>query len=225
MKYTTRGGVTVTKETHAADLANANSALVARLDSRMGAFLASNYEYPGRYNRWEFGFVGPPVMIAARGRDMRIAALNARGRVLLSCIDVALESCVEVAAKDRKTDEITLSVKSPDRVFDEEERSRMPSVFSVLRAISHAFQSDEDDRLGLYGAMGYDLAFQFEPIDFQLERPDDQRDLVMFIPDRILMVDHYGQQATEVHYEFAYAGQSTEGLPCEGEDSPYRFGP
>ncbi|MEO0991397.1 MAG: anthranilate synthase component I, partial [Pseudomonadota bacterium] len=26
-------------------------------------------------------------------------------------------------------------------------------------------------------------------------------------------------------YEFAYAGQSTEGLPCEGEDSPYRFGP
>ena len=197
MTYETRGGITVTRSASTVCVATSSQALVAKLDTQMGVFLASNYEYPGRYNRWAFGFVNPPVMIAARGRDMTITALNARGDILLGFIDACLDDCVEIATKARDGRAITLTVKTPDRVFNEEERSRAPSVFSVLRAISDLFGSDQDDSLGLYGALGYDLAFQFEPIDFHLERPADQRDLVMFLPDHVLIVDNYAQEATE----------------------------
>ena len=225
MQYDTRGGIAVTKTTTSADFRNANRDLIAQLDRRKGVWLASNYEYPGRYNRWEFGFMDPPVMIVAKGREMRISALNARGHVLLPAIDRALDDCADVAAKVVAGDDITLTVKTPERVYNEEERSRAPSVFSVLRAISDLFFSDEDESLGLYGAMGYDLTFQFEPIEYTLDRPADQRDLVMFIPDRMLRVDHYGQEASEVTYEFAYEGQSTEGMARDGSDEPYQFGP
>lgn len=225
MIYLTGGGVSVEKETVTADFHTANREMVAKLDHRKGVYLASNYEFPGRYNRWEFGFVDPPVMILSRGRDMQIRALNGRGRILVAAIDHSLGTCPEIASKTATDDGIALVVKTPDRVYNEEERSRAPSVFSVLRVISELFQSDADDRLGLYGALGYDLAFQFEPIDFHLDRPADQRDLVLFIPDRILTVDHYGQAASEIRYEFTWDGQSTKGLPTTGEDDPFQPGP
>ena len=44
---------------------------------------SSNYEYPGRYTRWDTAIIDPPLAISARGRAMRIDALNARGEVLL----------------------------------------------------------------------------------------------------------------------------------------------
>ena len=225
MKYETRGGIVVTKTSAAAPFETANSDLVAKLNHRKGVYLASNYEYPGRYNRWEFGFFDPPVMIEARGRAMKVTALNKRGEILLGFIEGALDACADIAAKQSNGTAIDLTVKTPDRVFNEEERSRAPSVFSVLRVISDVFHSDADESLGLYGAMGYDLAFQFEPITFHLERPDDQRDLVMFIPDRVLIVDNYGQEAIEVHYEFAKGAATTEGVETGGTDEPFQFGP
>ena len=225
MTYSTRGGITVTKTTSTADYATSGAELVARLDSQKGVYLASNYEYPGRYNRWAFGFANPPVMIEAQGREMRIRALNARGKVLVGFINQALTDCADIASQTQAPDGIALTVKTPDRVFNEEERSRAPSVFSILRAISDLFGSDEDESLGLYGAMGYDLAFQFEPIEFHLERPEDQRDLVMFIPDHVLIVDNYAQEATEIRYDFARDGQTTETLAADGTDEAFEFGP
>ena len=225
MTYETRGGITVTRSASTVCIATSSQALVAKLDTQKGVFLASNYEYPGRYNRWAFGFVNPPIMIAARGRDMTITALNARGDILLGFIDACLDGCIEIATKARDGRAITLTVKTPDRVFNEEERSRAPSVFSVLRAISDLFGSDQDDSLGLYGALGYDLAFQFEPIDFHLERPADQRDLVMFLPDHVLIVDNYAQEATELSYDFARDGVTTEGVAGGGAEEPFQNGP
>jgi anthranilate synthase len=84
----------------------------------------------------------------------------------------------------------TLQVAEPTRIFTEEERSRAPTIFTVLRAIVALFKSPEDPNLGLYGAYGYDLAFQFDPVEHKLERPDDQRDVVLYLPDEILVVDH-----------------------------------
>ena len=225
MSYQTRGGITVKRSASNADFGTSSQALVAKLDTQRGVFLASNYEYPGRYNRWAFGFVNPPVMIEARGRAMKISALNARGKVLLGFIDQALESSADLAGKEADGDAISLTIKTPDRVYNEEERSRAPSVFSVLRCISDLFGSDEDESLGLYGAMGYDLAFQFEPIEYHLVRPEDQRDLVMFIPDHVLIVDNYGQEATEITYEFFGDGLSTEGLAGGGVVEPFEQGP
>ena len=91
----------------------------------------------------------------------------------------------------------TGEVRASGERFPEEERSRQPSVFSVLRALVELFASPEDEHLGLYGAFGYDLAFQFEPITLRLARPDDQRDLVLYLPDELLIVDHMRQQSPE----------------------------
>jgi len=55
-------------------------------------------------------------------------------------------------------------------LFPEEERSRQPSVFSVLRALIGEFREEKDSHLGLVGAFGYDLLFQFDPIVKQLPR-------------------------------------------------------
>ncbi|MGO7932311.1 anthranilate synthase component I, partial [Rhizobium ruizarguesonis] len=63
---------------------------------------------------------------------------------------------------------LDLTVKSPDRVVTEEERSKMPTVFTVLRAVTDLLYSQADASLGLYGAFGYDIAFQFDAIDLKL---------------------------------------------------------
>lgn len=41
-----------------------------------------------------------------------------------------------------------------EEYFPEEERSRQPSIFSVIRAIVRTFHSEGDPQLGLYGAFG-----------------------------------------------------------------------
>ena len=81
--------------------------------------------------------------------------------------------------------------------------------------------SSEDQHLGLYGALGYDLAFQFEKIDFVLPREADQRDMVLFLPDSIFIRDHERQEAFVYHYEFNLGSRSTEGLARTGQSPPY----
>ncbi|UPA23600.1 anthranilate synthase [Shinella oryzae] len=209
--YETKGGVTVTRRRRAADYANAISTYVDKLDERRGAVFSSNYEYPGRYTRWDTAVVDPPIGISSFGRAVWIEAYNARGEVLLAFIADRLAAVPELALGARTASRLDLDVKMPDRVFTEEERSKMPTVFTVLRAVTDLFHSDQDANLGLYGAFGYDLAFQFDAIDLKLKRPDDQRDMVLFLPDEILVVDHYAAKAWIDRYDFAKDGQSTEG--------------
>ena len=47
-------------------------------------------EYPGRYSRWHLAYVDPCAEIVARGRRIRVRALNARGEVLLPVLGEAL---------------------------------------------------------------------------------------------------------------------------------------
>src|SRR5205823_2052239 len=105
--------------------------------------------------------------------------------------------------------------------FPEEERSQQPSVFSVIRALRGLFGGAADPHLGLYGAFGYDLAFQFGPIRSRLERPADQRDLVLYLPDEIVVVDHQRHRASRRRYELEAGARSTRGLPREGDSAPY----
>ncbi len=104
-----------------------------------------------------------------------------------------------------------IEVKEAGRIASEEERSRAPTVFSVVRAVVDLFRSSADPSLGLFGAFGYDLAFQFEEIEKKLERPDDNRDVVLFLPDEILVVDHHQAIAWHDRYEYAFDGKSTRG--------------
>ena len=75
-RFVTAGGVTITRQRHDVPYAGAIEAYVDGLNSRRGAVFSSNYEYPGRYTRWDTATIDPPLVISARGRAMRIEALN-----------------------------------------------------------------------------------------------------------------------------------------------------
>ncbi|WP_437618470.1 anthranilate synthase component I [Sorangium sp. So ce1151] len=195
--------------------------IVEALDSHLGVVLASSYEVPGRYTRWDIGFIDPPLVLISRGRDFRFTALNERGRVILPGIDEALRDLDAVVGVERRGDEVVGAVRPPGERVPEELRSRQPSIFSVLRRLIEVFSTPGDPLFGLYGAFAYDLAFQFEPIRLRLERPADQRDLVLYLPDEIVAVDHRRERATRTRYELTCGDRSTDGLPREGAARAY----
>lgn len=120
---------------------------------------------------------------------------------------------------------IEATVVPPSEVgsFSEEDRSRQPSLFSVVRALVDLFGYQGGDRqLGLYGAFGYDLTFQFEPISLAQERDPEQRDLLLYLPDNIVVVDQDKRDAWKVSYEFEVDGQSTTGIAREGTKIDFR---
>ena len=87
--YETAGGIRVHRTVEDIAGAGAIEPVIAALDSHRGVLLASSYEYPGRYTRWDMGFVNPPLVLSARERQFRVDALNDRGRVLLPAIATA----------------------------------------------------------------------------------------------------------------------------------------
>jgi anthranilate synthase len=221
-RFVTTGGVTITRRRHDRPYEGAIDPYIDGLNSRRGAVFSSNYEYPGRYTRGDTAIIDPPLVISARGRAMRIEALNKRGEALLPVIGKALEPLAEIKIAENSKTLIRLDVEKPGRVFSEEERSRAPSVFTVLRAVTGLFKSDDDASLGLYGAFGYDLAFQFDPVEHTLERAQSQRDLVLFLPDEILVVDHYSAKAWTDRYDYSGDGFSTENLPRDQTPEPFK---
>ncbi|WP_422023150.1 anthranilate synthase [Roseibium sp.] len=218
--FVTESGITILRSSRPSDYETGTSDWIDRLDSERGAVLASSYEYPGRYTRWDMALVNPPLVMEAADRTVEIRALNDRGKILMPAISKALKTHEGVEHFAETDERIDLTVKKPDRDFQEEERSRQPSTFSIVRALKDLFACN-DDQLGLYGAFGYDVAFQFEPIDLKRDRPDDQRDVVLFLPDEILIVDHHGKRAYVLEYDFVVNGRSTKGLERSGEKRQY----
>jgi anthranilate synthase len=213
-KYRTLGGVLVERAREEVDPQAAIEAIVDALDARRGVLLASGVEQPGRYTRWDVGFVDPPLALTSRGREFRLAALNARGRALLPAAAAAVGAvCGE--------DEAVGTVPAPAERFTEEDRTRQPSVLTIVRALRELFASPMDPHLGLYGAFGYDIGFQLEPIRLHLRRPSGQRDLVLYLPDDLVVVDHQRERATRTRYEFTLGERRTHGLPGDGTRRPY----
>ncbi len=219
--YRTHGGISVRRIIEGIPMQAAIEPVIDGLDNQRGVLLASSYEYPGRYTRWDIGFVNPPVVLTSRNRDFQLSALNERGQVLLPAIADTIEALPAVASTNRQAHQISGTIQAASGRFPEEQRSKQPSVFSLLRALIALFASSEDSDLGLYGAFGYDLAFQFEPLRLRLERPEDQRDLVLYIPDELVVIDHRREQAVRYRYDFEVNGRSTQHLPREGAVAPY----
>ncbi|MBW9055128.1 anthranilate synthase [Rhizobium mesosinicum] len=219
--YETKGGIAVTRQRRAIPYADAVSSYVDKLDERRGAVFSSNYEYPGRYTRWDTAVVDPPLGVSSFGRNVWIEAYNERGEVILEFIVERLKTVSELELGALTARRLDLTVKLPNRVFTEEERSKMPTVFTVLRAITDLFHSQADASIGFYGAFGYDLAFQFDAISLKLERPSDQRDMVLYLPDEILVVDNYAAKAWVDRYDFAKNGKTTEGKAGDIAAEPF----
>ncbi|PSB11244.1 anthranilate synthase component I [Pleurocapsa sp. CCALA 161] len=220
--YTTHGGVHVSRSAFKMLIGGAIESVLSCLDSQRGGLLASSYEYPGRYKRWAIGFVNPPLELVTRDRNFTVKALNERGRVLLSYLGERLCLHPQLEKVSIEDDHIVGCIQQTTEFFTEEERSKQPSAFSVVREISQAFYSNEDENLGLYGAFGYDLVFQFDSIAQNCHRPADQRDLVLYLPDELFVVDYYLQQAYQYQYDFETKHGSTKGIARTGETIDYR---
>jgi anthranilate synthase len=219
--YRSQGGILIRRIVESIPVEGAIEPIIDVLDSHLGVLLASSYEYPGRYTRWDMGFVNPPLMLVSYGRDFRFLALNQRGRVLLPIIAQTIHGLAAVVSAELQSDSLTGVIAPSSGRFPEEQRSKQPSVFSLLRALIDLFYSPEDQHLGFYGAFGYDLAFQFEPLRLRLERPPDQRDLVLYLPDELVVVDHRREQAVRHRYDFEVDGCSTQNLSRTGTAQPY----
>ena len=218
-QFETGGGVRVTRTATPFDPA-VLADLTQQVEARRGGVLSSGMEYPGRYSRWHMAYVDPCVELVARGRRLTATALNDRGAVLLPVIADAMRRAGEpVTGSGDDAGQVEVHVPEGSGAFTEEERSRRPTVFSALREIIAAF-SGPDPHLGLYGAFGYDLAFQFEPVQQRHDRPADQRDLVLHLPDRLYVLDRKRETAQCFSYEFEVGGVSTAGLDRAAGDGP-----
>ncbi len=233
-QYLTAGGIGVTRTVTPFE-PGLLAEVTRQADRRRGGTFSSGMEYPGRYSRWHTGYVDPCLELVAAGRKLTATALNDRGAVILPAIAAALQRAGEPLAGLRtgtgeRDGSVTVLIPEPAGIVPEEERSRRPTVFSAVRQVIALF-AGPDEHLGLFGAFGYDLAFQFEPIRLRPGRDGAdrdgadrdgpgpgragtgrQRDLVLHLPDELYVIDRKRETALRYSYEFAFGGRSTAGL-------------
>ena len=220
--YTTKSGIIVSRTVTEVPIETALEDILWSLNSQRGGLLGSSYEYPGRYKRWAMGFVNPPLELSTCDRNFTIKALNKRGTILIPFLAERLTKKSQIESVEVDETCITGSIVQTAQLFTEEERSKQPSAFSIVREILNVFYSNEDEHLGLYGAFGYDLVYQFESVPKTQIRPEDQRDLVLYLPDELVVVDYYLQSAFLLQYELETPQGNTKGLPRIGEAIDYR---
>ena len=211
LRYETKSGIAVSRTTSKAPFRRGLAPLLRKLDRVRGFYLSSGYEYPGRYSRWDIAAIEPPLEIISWGPRVVFRPLNPRGRVLCQIIGATLENHPHWESFAVDSDGITARLKPLPALFSEEERSKQPSVFSMLRALIEEFRHPDDSKLSLVGAFGYDLLFQFDPIELKLPR-DDRKDLHLYFCDDIYYMDRKKEVIERYQYDFALGGLSTAGL-------------
>ncbi|KTC65993.1 anthranilate synthase (glutamine amidotransferase) component I (plasmid) [Legionella adelaidensis] len=219
--YKTTGGVKIQYNEESIPYKEAIESVVEQLDSHRGAIFASSYDYPGRYTCWDIGFYNPPLMLTCQSNAVIMSALNERGAVLLSIITNELHTVDDFIVNQTNGTTTHIKITRTETFFSEEERSHQPSVFSVIRKILQFFYSAEESYLGIYGAFGYDLIFQFEKLKLYQEREITQQEIILYLPDEIYVVDHRKEEAFIRRYDFFYENLSTGGLKRKGDNSPY----
>ena len=216
-RYTTTHGIQVTRTASKANFRKGLSHLLRDLDRHRGIYLSSGYEYPGRYSRWDIASTCPPLEIVSYDRRMEFRPLNQRGRKIAEIFQPILAAHPHWEAFGFEGEMLAGRLKPLPALFPEEERSKQPSAFSILRLLIEEFRGEENSRLGLVGAFGYDLLFQFEPIETQLPRAG-HKDLHLFLCDDIWFMDRKKEQVERYRYEFEHDGVSTLGLPRDAAE-------
>ncbi|HYZ83027.1 MAG TPA: anthranilate synthase component I [Bryobacteraceae bacterium] len=216
LQYTSRSGIGVTRRVSKVPYSRGLEKLLGSLDSRRGIYLSSGYEYPGRYSRWDVASLAPPLEIVSFGRNVRFSSLNARGEKLLGMLAPVLAEHPHWEHTEGDPTSFRGTLKPLPELFPEEERSKQPSVFSILRHLMQEFAHPSDPHLALVGAFGFDLLFQFDPIELKLPR-GSRKDLHLFLCDDLFLMDRKREQIERYQYDFTKGDQTTEGLPRDGE--------
>jgi anthranilate synthase len=213
--YSTPGGIAVTRSITSIPYSRGLHDLLRKLDTQRGVYFSSGYEYPERYARWDFAALAPPLEIIAAGREIVIRALNRRGEILNRIFRPLLESHPHWGEFSADGTALHGTLKPLPELFPEEERSKQPSAFSILRALMDEFRNPLASRLALVGAFGYDLLFQFDPIEKKLPR-SGVKDLHLFLCDDIYFMDRKKEQIERFRYDFVRGEDSTHGIKPAG---------
>jgi anthranilate synthase len=216
-RYTTPHGIQVTRTVSKANFRKGLVHLLRDLDRHRGIYLSSGYEYPGRYSRWDIASTCPPLEIVAYDRRMEFRPLNQRGRKMVEMFQPVLAAHPHWEEFGFEGETLAGRLKPLPALFPEEARSKQPSAFSILRLLIEEFRGEEDSRLGLVGAFGYDLLFQFEPVEKKLPRTG-AKDLHLFLCDDIWFMDRKKEQVERYVYEFEREAVSTVGLPRDAAE-------
>ena len=88
--FVTKGGIKVIRNKEEISVSEGLAEIYKHIDRAQGCILASDYEYPGRYSRWDIGFIDPPLEMISRGREFTLRALNERGKVMLGMLAPAV---------------------------------------------------------------------------------------------------------------------------------------
>ncbi|MCS7023445.1 MAG: anthranilate synthase component I [Bryobacteraceae bacterium] len=216
LQYQTRSGIEVTRTVRRLPYQRGLNKVLRELDSHRGAYFSSGYEYPGRYSRWDIASVRPPVEIVGYARDLQIRPLNRRGEMLCQMLAAVLATHPHWEHFEISGNALRGSLKPLPELFAEEERSRQPSAFSILRALVEEFRYPQDGRLFLAGAFGYDLLFQFDPIELRLPR-EKTKALHLYLCDDIYFMDRKREIIERYQYDFRWEALSTHGLAREAE--------
>src|SRR4051794_17212394 len=219
--YVTRAGLAITRVAEQfSGGANRLDDLVSLLDRRRGVVLSSGTTVPGRYESFDLGFSDPPLKLETTGVNFKLEALNARGEVLIAFLaDVLREPCVVIS--ETTPTRLAGHIIRGEAPIDEDQRTRRASVMSLVRDLVAAFSANDDGVLGLFGAFAYDLVFQIEDLVQKRAREADQRDIVLYVPDRLLAYDRATGRGVVLTYDFEWQGKSTRGLPRDTPESVY----
>jgi anthranilate synthase len=218
-RYVTPHFISVTRTRSRANFREGLAHLLRQLDTQRGIYLSSGYEYPGRYSRWDIASVCPPLEIVAYDRNIQMRPLNLRGEMLNQILWPVLAGHPHWDDLDIAGGAIIGRLKPLPDLFPEEERSKQPSAFSVLRALIQEFQGESSSRLVMAGAFGYDLLFQFEPIAKKLPR-SGHKDLHLFLCDDIWLMDRKREIIERFEYDFDRDEHSTLALARSGAEIP-----
>ncbi len=220
-QYLTRGGLEISRSVEQfTGGANRLDDLIELLDRRRGVVLSSGTTVPGRYESFDLGFSDPPLGLETAGSNFSLQALNARGEVLIAFLGDALrEPCVVITEKTATR--LAGHIVRGAAPVDEDQRTRRASSMSLVRDLVAALGANDDPLLGLFGAFAYDLVFQIEDLVQKRAREKDQRDIVLYVPDRLLAYDRATGRGVVLSYDFSWKGKSTEGLPRETPESGY----
>jgi len=125
-------------------------------------------------------------------------------------------STLEGASAEREIfitlDSAADSAKENESFLEEDRTRSTPGLMAIIRSLLSTYapppgtptrSTDASKTLGLYGSLGYDLTFQFESgIPLARPREEDERALVFYIPEEVLVIDQERRRAWSTRYEF-----------------------
>ena len=192
--YTTPSGIAVERTHTKIPFKRGLEALLRKLDSQRGIYLSSGYEFPGRYSRWDIAALAPPLRSPREIAKSIFTPLNPRGEILNRLLEPVLAPHPHWDSFGLENGTLRGTLKPLPALFSEEQRSKQPSAFSIIRAMIAEFNHPLASRLSLVGAFGFDLLFRFDPI--KLRHPRTERARSALVPLRRDLF-HGSQEGTD----------------------------